>query len=135
MPKITLNESKFDKIIKERGLEYYNEEMVGELYNFNSDIHAKVNGYTVIIGPKCNYCSCPYDGYYCKHLYALLLKIKHDGVPDDLMDELNKMNKKQLLQLLKKIVDRCALKSMIILKIINDPNNDNLSNTSESDDY
>lgn len=135
MPKYALNEHEFDKVIKERGLEYYNEGMVGELYNINFDIHAKVNGYTVILGPKNIYCSCPYDDSYCKHLYALLLKIKHDGIPDDLMNGLNKMNKKQLLELLKKIVDRCAMKSMIILKIINDPNNDDFTDTSESDDY
>ena len=134
MSKYAIDKSCFDKIIKKRGLEYYNDGMVSEMYNFDSDIYAKINGYTVIIGQKIAYCSCPYNEYNdtCKHLYALLLKIKNKEIPDDLMNKINKMNKKDFRKILRMIIDKNTIKSIRILRTINDPDNKNLSESSES---
>src|SRR5438045_1254018 len=115
MLKYSLKEGDFDKITKERGLQYYNDNMVEELYNFNSAIYAKINNYIVILGPKHYYCSCP-CGFCCKHLYALFLKIKREGIPDNLMDKLNKMTKKKLITLLTKNISKNIKKSINMLK-------------------
>ena len=132
MPKYSVTEKSFDKIIKERGKEYYDSDMVGELYNISSNIYSKINGYLTIIGPKCIYCSCPYNDY-CKHMYALLLKIKNENIPPDLMDNIKKMKKNELINLLEKIIDKSVYKSLIIPKILSNPDNNIFSESDNSD--
>ena len=75
----------FEPKILDRGLEYYRSDMIAR-YNADEDeITAFVNGnyddYEVEIQledgqPVEMYCSCPYadDGYYCKHMAAVLYK-------------------------------------------------------------
>lgn len=138
MPKfqLALKKRDFDKKIRERGLDYYTSGMVEKVYNVNSEFYAKINGYRVILGSNSTYCSCPYYencNDYCKHLYALLLQIKHGDIPDNLINDVKSMTKKQLIDILIKIVDRCAMKSMMIVKIMNDPDNDDTSDDEKSE--
>ena len=100
------------------------------------NIYAQINQYVTIIGPKSLYCSCAYYACYCecKHQYALLLKINENGIPNDLMDNVNKMNKNDLVKMIIKIIDKCTLKSLNILKILDDPNKDKYSETNDDDD-
>lgn len=117
MLKYAIEEDMFDEVIMDRGQEYYDNGLFGDIYNINSTIYADVNDYTVIIGPNKSYCSCPCN-FNCKHLYALLLRIKNWGIPEDLLDTLRTLNKKELVQLIEKIIRRYADDSLNILKIL-----------------
>jgi uncharacterized Zn finger protein len=118
-----LTRSSFTGIIRQRGEDYYESGLVGELYNTNSNIYAYVNNYIVMIGPENAYCSCPYDDN-CKHMYALLLKIKEDGEPPDLMISIKRLDKNALEELLSRIIDECTTYSLKALRILEHPNID-----------
>ena len=75
----------FEPKILDRGLEYYRSDMIARYHADEDEITAFVNGnyddYEVEIQledgrPVEMYCSCPYadDGYYCKHMAAVLYK-------------------------------------------------------------
>jgi len=83
-----LSKNNFREQIIDRGIDYYNRNLVNELNVINNDVYAKVNGYNVYIKPDSYYCSCPCYEYRenCKHLYALLLKIE-DLMEEDLTDD------------------------------------------------
>jgi uncharacterized Zn finger protein len=73
-----LSENDFSEKIIERGITYYEQGLVEILTKIDGVICSKVNGYDVHIGIGTYGCSCPCYAYQenCKHLYALLLKIK-----------------------------------------------------------
>jgi hypothetical protein len=75
---IMLSDNNFSDIIIQRGIEYYEQDLVGDMANVNGIIYAKVNGYDVHVGMDRYGCSCPCYAFRenCKHLYALLLKIR-----------------------------------------------------------
>ena len=73
-----LSKNIFRNIIIDRGIDYYNRDLVSGIINDNGIIYAKVNSYNVHIGQNICRCSCPCYVYRenCKHIYALLLKIQ-----------------------------------------------------------
>ena len=69
-----------------RGHDYFEKEMVHE-FNYDSnrivaEVYGNYGDYEVEIiseeGEVEAYCSCPYDGYPCKHIVAVLLTFIHD---------------------------------------------------------
>ena len=131
MTKYAINKKVFSKITKERGEKYYKQGLVGDLFNVNSNIYSNINNYLTILGPEIIYCSCPCDDY-CKHLYSLLLKINNEDVPENLINRLHQeKTKNELINILLKIVDKCTTKTIKILQIINNP--DEEVSTDDSD--
>ena len=90
-----------------RGLEYFENGDVKDLSVRGSSIVAKVQGnslYTVEISVNDEIsaeCSCPYDGYGCKHVVAVLYRWLRDG--DKKPDKTPKAGKKKAIDLKKEI--------------------------------
>ena len=89
-----LKQSNYEKIIKTRGTEYYNQGKVGPVYIIENNYFAQVNKYTTGIGKDYNYCSCPFESL-CKHLFALQLKIKEKS-HIQIKNKINEMTKEEL---------------------------------------
>jgi len=112
-----LTKQDFTKIIRTRGMEYYKNDMVSEITNAYGYYYARINDYDVYMKSNedtssnkymrailddetVDYgCTCPCN-FNCKHLYALLLKIREI----DRMDiKFQNMEKKQLCKILTKL--------------------------------
>src|SRR5437016_3796901 len=117
----------FSKEIKERGQELYDKNKVGVLVNINNIVYAKIGDYTTYIGSSVNNCTCPCDTK-CKHMYALLLKIKKLGTPEELSSILGSTNNNNLIKIIKEMVESDPGNFSIVKKNIN--NNISLSNFS-----
>ena len=114
--------------IYSRGIEYYSSSKVNHVkYSIeDSCITGKVSGsynYKIKVEIEDNYdlnsqCSCPYDGYPCKHIVALLLEIfyhKDDYVKQaklehkehlSLEDKVEKLSKEELVTIVKNAIKK-----------------------------
>jgi uncharacterized Zn finger protein len=71
------------EVIFNRGLDYFRDDMVEDfeydpkLYSFQAMVHGSYGFYDIEICNNQNHleanCNCPYDGYPCKHIVAVLL--------------------------------------------------------------
>jgi hypothetical protein len=111
-----LTKKDFTKVIRVRGIEYYKNDMVSEISNIYGYYYAHINDYDVyiksnedtksgkfmhiILTDVADYgCSCPCN-FNCKHLYALLLKIREIN---KMNQEFQNMEKKKLCNILTKL--------------------------------
>ena len=112
--------------IFKRGYDYFEQQMVYKLDYDSNRIAAEVYGnygdYEVeIVSEEGNveaYCSCPYDGYPCKHVVAVLLTFIHDKEKyiqqaaqhqDDissLKDKIRKLSRDDLMEIVISCLDR-----------------------------
>ena len=134
-------------IIAARGLNYYENEMVKSFRVKGKKIMAKVEGsmgkYDTKLwienGKLDAKCNCPYEGYCCKHITAVLYKwinekskTKNEVLENhetiDLKKELSKTEKRKLEELLCKIAEENeGIKADIINAIAKPGSNENLT--------
>lgn len=113
--------SDFQKIIKERGKDYYNEGKVKNVINIDGVYYSKVNRYKVWIGGNTYGCTCPYYDYdNCKHMYALLLQLKSYGKnkPDDMISCLDNFSKETLAEIVKNLLKKHPTDVSIVKKYL-----------------
>ncbi|ABR56773.1 zinc finger SWIM domain protein [Methanococcus aeolicus Nankai-3] len=100
----------YDDKIKERGGQYYKNNLVNFCVKFENKLYGKVVGgdlyrTTVDLKDYAGICSCPYK-YNCKHAYALIEAYKNNNFinGDELFNNLKNKPKDELIDILKNIV-------------------------------
>ena len=116
----------FEDIIKERGERYYNRNKIKDYKKDNDTYNAIVIGekeYKVsLVLDKDNIkdakCTCPHfeKGNYCKHIYALLYKIKASGNKNKIKDAIYELNSavKKMVEESRKYVDSHTFKDSVL---------------------
>ena len=116
----------FEDIIKERGERYYNRNKIKDYKKDNNTYNAIVIGekeYKVsLVLDKDNIedakCTCPHfkKGNYCKHIYALLYKIKASSNKNKIKDAIYELNDtvKKMVEESRKYVDSHTFKDSVL---------------------
>ncbi|AYV80503.1 MAG: zinc finger SWIM domain protein [Harvfovirus sp.] len=103
-----LTDKDFDLKTRQNGKEYYSKGKICSIKKFNCKVYAKVGGYDTYLSTvnKTYGCTCECDEI-CKHVYALLIKIRSVGqqtIPDGI-NQLKNYTVDQLIDILKSCAD------------------------------
>ncbi|GBF36420.1 SWIM zinc finger family protein [Methanofervidicoccus abyssi] len=112
----------YESKIRERGRNYYRNNLVKYCVKFGNKLYGKVLGgelYNTVVDLKdySGTCSCSYR-YNCKHAYALIEAfLNNDYVDGDkIFEDLKKKSKEEILEILRNVVVEYNLWKVIIKK-------------------
>jgi len=112
----------YESKIRERGRNYYRNNLVKYCVKFDNKLYGKVLGgelYNTVVDLKdySGTCSCSYR-YNCKHAYALIEAFLNDDYVDGdkIFEDLKKKSKEEILEILRNVVVEYNLWKVIIKK-------------------